>query len=175
MSFWISIHAPHARSDCRSTSGLRRQRISIHAPHARSDWHHKGVDAERIKRFQSTLLMRGATRLARQSCNINPFQSTLLMRGATRHGWERKGEGTKFQSTLLMRGATRVRKLTKAELEFQSTLLMRGATRCSSHYRCKIPYFNPRSSCEERQAGPDFWPEHPGHFNPRSSCEERLQ
>ena len=62
------------RSSCEERLASQRrgrradQEISIHAPHARSD------------------------QTSRQSCNINPFQSTLLMRGATRHGWERKGE-----------------------------------------------------------------------------------
>ena len=33
----ISIHAPHARSDCRFFRQSARREISIHAPHARSD------------------------------------------------------------------------------------------------------------------------------------------
>ena len=58
----ISIHAPHARSDTyRANFPELRVVISIHAPHARSD-----TNSVRILLitpiFQSTLLMRGATR-----------------------------------------------------------------------------------------------------------------
>ena len=57
----ISIHAPHARSDEQGTGKTRTTLISIHAPHARSDvtddWTYYG----KYGKFQSTLLMRGAT------------------------------------------------------------------------------------------------------------------
>ena len=103
--------------------------ISIHAPHARSDTRsmRRPFDAST---FQSTLLMRGATR---QSLVVYRgallFQSTLLMRGATllqvdggtkdkisihaphARSDEKAGYGQEFiifQSTLLMRGATRM-------------------------------------------------------------------
>ena len=61
----ISIHAPHARSDGIHNVRQRVQRISIHAPHARSDLI---IKLRRLfpELFQSTLLMRGATR--RFSC-----------------------------------------------------------------------------------------------------------
>ena len=57
----ISIHAPHARSDgCSGHPHHTLQSISIHAPHARSD--PAFLYSRRIRfRFQSTLLMRGAT------------------------------------------------------------------------------------------------------------------
>ena len=58
----ISIHAPHARSDD-DPSGILLESviISIHAPHARSDA--ISPPAWKMNRiFQSTLLMRGATR-----------------------------------------------------------------------------------------------------------------
>ena len=78
----ISIHAPHARSDSSATLAGPRLRISIHAPHARSDrlmpvlsppslYFNPRSSCEerrttsttryRSSRFQSTLLMRGAT------------------------------------------------------------------------------------------------------------------
>ena len=37
LSFVISIHAPHARSDLNGMSVHNVNDISIHAPHARSD------------------------------------------------------------------------------------------------------------------------------------------
>ena len=56
----ISIHAPHARSDSRTACTRRCNGISIHAPHARSDAVVLRKVGNTIK-FQSTLLMRGAT------------------------------------------------------------------------------------------------------------------
>ena len=124
--------------------------------------------------FQSTLLMRGATTTHSLCQSLHIFQSTLLMRGATRY------------STV---GVCLVSL-------FQSTLLMRGATRFAFCHATHLTYFNPRSSCEERQ-GDEYIAEgtlisiHAPHarsdvsaqtageelanFNPRSSCEERPQ
>ena len=64
-------------------------------------------DAEKLKEFQSTLLMRGATILNEiLVTQALRFKTTLLMRGATssERGGEARVQG--FQSTLLMRGAT---------------------------------------------------------------------
>ena len=84
---YISIHAPHARSDilifarsarwrnfnprssCEERLApihrfLNEIRISIHAPHARSDWLSERP-ADVTPEFQSTLLMRGATQARR--------------------------------------------------------------------------------------------------------------
>ena len=101
----ISIHAPHARSD--TLMGQSRPHaviISIHAPHARSDtttaeraaqkgnFNPRSSCEERPRArdieegntsFQSTLLMRGATKAVADRVIISKFQSTLLMRGAT--------------------------------------------------------------------------------------------
>ena len=75
----ISIHAPHARSDpgqVRLSDAYGQ--ISIHAPHARSD-HHRLSTCPLRQQFQSTLLMRGATRracrTARSSSHFNPRSS----------------------------------------------------------------------------------------------------
>ena len=147
----ISIHAPHARSDQDITDKLSRQYdISIHAPHARSDL--IGLIATAIiAKFQSTLLMRGATRLPTPlPPSVIAFQSTLLMRGATSIILGQTVGRCEFQSTLLMRGATagppfscaykaisihapHARSDPHGEQDwrcvgFQSTLLMRGAT-----------------------------------------------
>ena len=57
----ISIHAPHARSDCINHNSHANALISIHAPHARSNPTRTAlVLFPRL--FQSTLLMRGATK-----------------------------------------------------------------------------------------------------------------
>ena len=87
------------------------------------------VQCNEYDEFQSTLLMRGATRkVAQDLYNVITFQSTLLMRGATGHQLPASRHSRRFQSTLLMRGAT-----PRAQCNIRSYL-----------------YFNPRSSCEER-------------------------
>ena len=101
----ISIHAPHARSDAPEIKDLREEIISIHAPHARSDQMVNDWQSVFITRFQSTLLMRGATLIKVCWTTMHRFQSTLLMRGATFDGSGNISIST-FQSTLLMRGAT---------------------------------------------------------------------
>ena len=166
--------------------------------------------------FQSTLLMRGATKPLWHKGLKVIFQSTLLMRGATWAGSSARCVSinfnprssceerhatpyglsyvTPFQSTLLMRGATDLHDslwmiLTisihaphaRSDVQslctqcllvvFQSTLLMRGATVRSSRW-VSYGYFNPRSSCEERQSLLRQM-QQPDYFNPRSSCEER--
>ena len=122
--------------------------------------------------FQSTLLMRGATRCrsrARQSANFNPRSSCEERPGAfcgTRKVcWYFNPRSSceerliryrddvaicQFQSTLLMRGATASRHCKMLGTEFQSTLLMRGATCACSLRSLAVQNFNPRSSCEER-------------------------
>ena len=145
----ISIHAPHARSDYGIWLSTDNRIISIHAPHARSDFLCPLIYRQH-GRFQSTLLMRGATLTSatgvdicsyfnpRSSCEERParrlgdraialFQSTLLMRGATRSP-SRSALTIRFQSTLLMRGATKQAIYLVTTAGFQSTLLMRGAT-----------------------------------------------
>ena len=150
--------------------------ISIHAPHARSDERWRRFCTIARRKFQSTLLMRGATTDLRDNratfLYFNP-RSSCEERHAQRV--VRGRAGTSFQSTLLMRGATRC-KYNDAQTctQFQSTLLMRGATRRTQRTRRRVIDFNPRSSCEERQLvlriTPTLY-----DFNPRSSCEERRQ
>ena len=192
--------------------------ISIHAPHARSDALRAAMSA-RSAYFNPRSSCE--ERLDCFGCPVNPFlfQSTLLMRGATKAGWRAYRQTgisihapharsdrsaltrlrlyRSFQSTLLMRGATG-HFIAQADivLVFQSTLLMRGATRRmgpvhSDHHisihapharsdlaaaRAGTPmlYFNPRSSCEERRVTRTRTRQTTTHFNPRSSCEERL-
>ena len=127
--YCISIHAPHARSDSTMSAADKATHISIHAPHARSD---------RTKRGSSRYLPHFNPRSSCEERQMpvvayvpQPiFQSTLLMRGATRFGIARSVGCLSFQSTLLMRGATSPW-VTVADraAKFQSTLLMRGATR----------------------------------------------
>ena len=101
----ISIHAPHARSDLLI---VWRNEAETRNFNPRSSCEERQSSLSRTaagRRFQSTLLMRGATSASGIRHPMQKFQSTLLMRGAT--AWIlRQRKRFEFQSTLLMRGAT---------------------------------------------------------------------
>ena len=168
----ISIHAPHARSDQPHTHDEpAARRISIHAPHARSD-HCHAASRKASCQFQSTLLMRGATRecgrrgpkwiisihAPHARSDRNEFAPCDLCEISIHAPHARSDAFLRclllsirtFQSTLLMRGATAdFRTFCAIFYSFQSTLLMRGATR-RQKWSGRPRNFNPRSSCEER-------------------------
>ena len=148
----VSIHAPHARGDLVGIAVLLAREVSIHAPHARGDQRQRhGRDGRSW--FQSTPLMRGATRASdARSCRIARFNPRPSCEGRLGVGVA-VNDRRKFQSTPLMRGATgdargarhgaRVsihaphargdsisHALPLVTPSFQSTPLMRGATWC---------------------------------------------
>ncbi len=152
-SMIISIHAPHAGSDVyieragagnadfnpRSPCG---ERLSLKSA------------TEQLLKFQSTLPMRGATRIREHRQNgFIGFQSTLPMRGATTFGQIGLRLG-KFQSTLPMRGATRKpmnvadQFLISIHAPHAGSDMVGGC--CGRH----LYHFNPRSPCGERQENP---------------------
>ena len=146
--------------------------ISIHAPHARSDWE-GAIVMSKWYIFQSTLLMRGATRSRRRYRHCPAFQSTLLMRGATLRIVTR-GVCMTFQSTLLMRGATR-RICRQPSQHWQNFNPRSSCEERHVYLQCRqrVDNFNPRSSCEERPYSNSDRDMGNCNFNPRSSCEER--
>ena len=166
--------------------------------------------------FQSTLLIRGATVQEFRASGVYEFQSTLLIRGATAAASASAYKLLRFQSTLLIRGATldgkarfRVAVISIHAPHTRSDVIVRDCfSTCrdisihaphtrSDIYRSQnprhIPYFNPRSSYEERHdkvdvSGGKTISIHAPHtrsdetnlraclssyFNPRSSYEER--
>ena len=146
----ISIHTPHAGSDDiswtlrktqadfnpHSPCGERRygirctawgRTISIHTPHAGSDLSKAGF-THWLRLFQSTLPMRGATRIS--------LWALLPERYFNPHS--PCGERPDIPSTKLQKMA------------FQSTLPMRGATLSGVALRWALTYFNPHSPCGER-------------------------
>ena len=128
----ISIHAPHARSDTAAWP-LRRPTVYFNPRSSCEERLPCRFHAMPTFQFQSTLLMRGATRVSVITRSNSLFQSTLLMRGATSN-LECCDFLAKFQSTLLMRGATTRRHVIGMPYcAFQSTLLMRGATAPKSY------------------------------------------
>ena len=115
--------------------------------------------------------MRGATCDKPLCGKALRFQSTLLMRGATSRAVERIQRIRNFNPRSSCEERRLMLRLMTLLIVFQSTLLMRGATSEHRQVERRI-YFNPRSSCEERRSPPQtMTPLH--NFNPRSSCEER--
>ena len=100
----ISIHAPLAGCDFWLLSREAWIQISIHAPLAGCDLINS-VNKEKVKSFQSTHPLRGATA---------PAAGKLL--------------GQSFQSTHPLRGATCLLRILKSSEKFQSTHPLRGAT-----------------------------------------------
>ena len=89
--------------------------------------------------------------MSRASSSRHRFQSTLLMRGATAPVYRSELKG-KFQSTLLMRGATSHQSISGCH----DGISIHAPHARSDDHRApvvqSIRYFNPRSSCEERRA-----------------------
>ena len=150
-------------SDCTS--------ISIHAPHARSDrWYNKAVHADddfnprssceerpdytaKPKKpviFQSTLLMRGATRSGCGRSKRSSFQSTLLMRGAT-HAAEDSAQPSNFnpRSSCEERRAD-VKDVSQLQQNISIHAPHARSDATSLTQAARLTDFNPRSSCEER-------------------------
>ena len=123
-------------------------------------------------RFQSTLLMRGATQDQTFGPNIPDISihapharsDSFFVRKRRQAGISIHAPHARSDDV----GMGYMRSMTI----FQSTLLMRGATCRAGNWGEYLRNFNPRSSCEERLIG------YLGrtaieNFNPRSSCEER--
>ena len=168
----ISIHAPHARSDSRSTRYQTRwtyfnPRSSCEERHNRAPLlrpcRHFNPRSSCEERQKMTFFCSIWTDFnPRSSCEERPCRNELVIRY------------NRFQSTLLMRGAT-----LKASAIGAVTLHFNPRSSCEERRDTiytdgKYVYdFNPRSSCEER---PLYIQSSPlkCNFNPRSSCEERL-
>ena len=132
-------------SDCRSD-------ISIHAPPAGSDRTASAASSSQ-KIFQSTLPLRGATRIA-----LWPGRDPGISIHAPPAGSDCEAIDTAFLT-----------------VKFQSTLPLRGAThswRAGHHVR---HHFNPRSPCGERPLSLSAAAQQAINFNPRSPCGERPQ
>ena len=169
----ISIHAPHARSDkdfpeCIHILVNFNPRSSCEERHSDN----KDADCDRF-RFQSTLLMRGATNHGNKTKylakNFNPRSSCEERHGILRqirvqcisiHAPHARSDG---QSVEIATGtdisihapharSDAVVSRRCSAVQFQSTLLMRGATVSTIIQIRRFSHFNPRSSCEERRS-----------------------
>ena len=101
-------------------------KISIHAPLAGCD-SPDGANVSRIRLFQSTHPLRGATSNTSSSFFALIFQSTHPLRGATVH-LRQVIRVFQFQSTHPLRGATPETAIRWSVKGFQSTHPLRGAT-----------------------------------------------
>ena len=149
---------------------------------------------ESVRKFQSTLPVRGATFLRIISSHLRLFQSTLPVRGATLTSCgtlappfdfnphspcgERpetalyKSQGKEFQSTLPVRGATQRGGPVVLASGFQSTLPVRGATPHTDAHTVTfcISIHTPRAGSDPISWGLQRTIK---HFNPHSPCGER--
>ena len=100
----ISIHAPHTRSDF-YPDGTAHRFINFNPRPSYEERLPSGFFIIRLCSFQSTPLIRGATRQADFAGCTDAFQSTPLIRGATIQE-DLKWQTSRFQSTPLIRGAT---------------------------------------------------------------------
>ena len=173
MVFVISIHAPRERSDIlqklesfgfihfnpRSSWEERLTReclrpwlkiISIHAPRERSDQLSPALYIVHV-RFQSTLLVRGATLSDGNAFKTESFQSTLLVRGATQTPAPLADRTKPFQSTLLVRGATMFSAIKSMFKDISIHAPRERSDKGDWTYTEEKTDFNPRSSWEERQ------------------------
>ena len=144
----ISIHAPHAGSDCKYEIQLSTDGISIHAPHAGSD---SGFQCSRASAGISIHAPHAGSDITADALNgpltdfnprspcgerpgnsSNAIASTISIHaphaGSDNTSLESCHVRYKFQSTLPMRGATAAAFHRCSLRRFQSTLPMRGAT-----------------------------------------------
>ena len=116
--------------------------------------------------------MRGAT--PRWNHPISPprFQSTLLMRGATDVVIVALAHAVISIHAPHARSDSVVLQLRSQSHYFNPRSSCEERRRSGASHRPDAD-FNPRSSCEERQIPRRAWPRAVSDFNPRSSCEER--
>ena len=195
----ISIHAPLAGSDDLLSPLAEICHISIHAPLAGSD----GISRRTWTSgslFQSTLPLRGATRVGRTWPCSPRFQSTLPLRGATPYQARSGYRGSYFNPRSIsihapLAGSDRLRTMIQRGLQISIHAPLAGSDPCRLTGYQSQSYFNPRSPCGERLfllvgleceigisihaplAGSDQNRRQayvqPDDFNPRSPCGER--
>ena len=170
----ISIHAPHARSDSIPAEQAGDYKISIHAPHARSDniqrYTARGIPAISIHAPHARSDL-AALILLFKALYFNPRSSCeeRLVQDIHHELFDVISIHAPHARSDACEFACGL-----AMSEFQSTLLMRGATKpfVPKDVQRLISIHAPhaRSDCSRR-----CLPILSRHFNPRSSCEERLE
>ena len=124
--------------------------------------------------FQSTLLMRGATRFApclhrrlhfnpRSSCEERPDGDPRRGRDIliSIHAPHARSDILRAAYDCIVKSISIHAPHARSDLEF------------IRHFPFFQSYFNPRSSCEERRSRSSSFSSCSANFNPRSSCEER--
>ena len=167
----VSIHAPHARGDQMVTL-LSTTAICFNPrPSCEGRLIPKTI-ANQIIKFQSTPLMRGATRVTSPPAGTDGFQSTPLMRGAT------DGRLVEPHALVVSIHAPHARgDLTQASIII-ALIGFNPRPSCEGRRPHKRQLhgracFNPRPSCEGRRCAGSECSRCSG-FNPRPSCEGRL-
>ena len=191
----ISIHAPPTGSDLhRLRTSMGHRNFNPRSPYGERPFPKRR--SQPILRFQSTLPLRGATRIPDSLRWHHLFQSTLPLRGATGIS-DSFHIHIVFQSTLPLRGATRAAAADRLDLCISIHAPPTGSDDPVGGRAPGLPDFNPRSPYGERLARltimPNKFPfqstlplrgataasclpvDPAGHFNPRSPYGERQQ
>ncbi len=140
----VSIHAPREGSDSTFRTQVGALTVSIHAPREGSDVFPHWLTAS-VSRFQSTLPVRGATRLKvvdRVGLGVSihaPREGSDAVFSCWVAGLCR------FQSTLPVRGATQAVAQVPSGLRVSIHAPREGSDRPSSRRCCRPRGFNPRS------------------------------
>ena len=147
--------------------------ISIHTPHAGSDCIWAVVNAQTIA-FQSTLPMRGAT--YERSDELLHFVISIHTphAGSDREIAIELAKYMIFQSTLPMRGATVFAGVWVPDFPISIHTPHAGSDPACRPGLCTVPNFNPHSPCGERRQTTNKADPDKAHFNPHSPCGERL-
>ena len=151
----ISIHAPLTGSDRYDGLPPVVAVISIHAPLTGSDLRIPSI-IQSIKKFQSTLPLRGATYPGFRGDRLELFQSTLISIHAPLTGSDSSRpkipiQPPKFQSTLPLRGATiNFHNFTSKNRPISIHAPLTGSDPSPARICCRRGHFNPRSPYGER-------------------------
>ncbi len=142
--WYVSIHAPNEGSDVNSIFFILSPIVSIHAPNEGSDLIRSPIST-RIKAFQSTLPMKGAT-----VSKMWRKEDEMVSIHAPNEGSDRPSVQAQFHRDVSIHapneGSDSTRSLASVEnAKFQSTLPMKGATLYPNFDAPHSVRFNPRS------------------------------
>ena len=145
----ISIHAPLAGCDYKSSRTLENADISIHAPLAGCDSRIRHTFCRLL--FQSTHPLRGATLGVHTGRTKYRHFNPRTPCGVRRLHYRRGGVFVKFQSTHPLRGATNCSCYGNPRYYDFNPRTPCGVRPCGDVYKCRYRDFNPRTPCGVRR------------------------
>ena len=150
----ISIHSPHARGDVLCLSPTCPCAYFNPLPSCEGRPAHSSSRSIFFSNFNPLPSCEGRHDTAVYKTRLKKFQSTPLMRGETILWRSDRSCTSHFNPLPSCEGRPRWASSSRFRQAFQSTPLMRGETWCSRGRSMKTSYFNPLPSCEGRQHKP---------------------